>query len=907
MDTKRDIIALIEALFVNRKDIHSRQRDDGRYFKVAEPIDEDLLARHLSGEVTAAAYQLLDYTVRFACFDIDILKSEIIKLKDQGMDNDRIFQHFWPALKEQGQKIVAELKNRGFDRAIAVEPSGYRGVHIYLLVEPTKASIAKSLGESVLTPVGEPPAGLEVELFPKQTRSGAGPGYALKLPLGIHMVTNKRSFFIDPETFTDTTGADCYDEKFWLKQLKILEAVVPARIETPGTEIVKPKSAPPVVVGSEAGDGLLKTAVNNCLWLRNIEDRARKNHHLTHDERFAITSNLLSFGEDGKAAIHKIISLCSDYSLEHTTYQIQQIESKDYRYPVSCKKLCPDIQCDRIKKIQGRTPADAVRAALNGGSGGDGGYNGGDGDNGGRRGGDRQETCLESYHNTASAIMGIRRNNEKPYLQDFEINNRVARLILDFLGARGIFYTDNRDVYFFDNEVKKLIRVNREDNNFLIMVGHLGIYPSEFIHRFVEDFLFLHILEHGVRTEIYNMAYYDQESFVLYISNYDNQVYRITMDKIELVDNGTDGILFISDAKYQTYNVDISNKPDDMPLFEEYIVSKINFIEDRLTPDERRVLLRNWFYSMFFESMAPTKSIIAFIGRMGSGKSSTLRKIGTLLYGSKFQVMPLTEDSKDFDAAITNSDFVAIDNADSKVKWLDDRLAVAATGGTIKKRELYTTNRLVDFPVRCFIGITSRTPHFRREDIADRLLMMKVERFDKFVSEKSLLSEVLDNRDRIMTEVIYRLQEIIRALYETRDEVFEIDFRMADFAQFCLRIARHEGNEDEVRAIFRKLTQEQNIFSLEDDPIFKLLSAWVEVNGGREITSADLCRELSEIAKRTNVVFPYDGQNRSFAQRLPSLIPSLEEFFIVSQRVAGGRKKLYSFKLKAEDEDDVDD
>jgi hypothetical protein len=50
----------------------------------------------------------------------------------------------------------------------------------------------------------------------------------------------------------------------------------------------------------------------------------------------------------------------------------------------------------------------------------------------------------------------------------------------------------------------------------------------------------------------------------------------------------------------------------------------------------------------------------------------------------------------DVDAAITTDPLVVADNADDAPKWLPDRHAAVATGETIKRRILYTTNRLVE-------------------------------------------------------------------------------------------------------------------------------------------------------------------------------------------------------------------
>ena len=173
-----------------------------------------------------------------------------------------------------------------------------------------------------------------------------------------------------------------------------------------------------------------------------------------------------------------------------------------------------------------------------------------------------------------------------------------------------------------------------------------------------------------------------------------------------------------------------------------------------LSPAAIRFLFLVWFYSTFFRELFPTKVILATVGPKGSGKTTLHKRVGRLLFGPQFHPTDLTNDPKDLDAAITTEPFVVIDNADRHIPWLDDKLAIAATGGTIKRRVLYTTNRLVDYPIVAALGITSRTPHFRREDVADRLLILQVERFEAFVSAAHLDQDIERHRDALMTQVV---------------------------------------------------------------------------------------------------------------------------------------------------------
>jgi len=483
--------------------------------------------------------------------------------------------------------------------------------------------------------------------------------------------------------------------------------------------------------------------------------------------------------------------------------------------------------------------------------------------------------------------------------RDFEINDQVVEIIRPDLIDRGTFYHDVQGEYFFLNDERKLISIEKENPDFASLLDNYRINGTETVYRYLVKHLSVKARKHGNKTTIHRLAFYDPLHYTVYLSNHSNQIYRISCDSIDLVDNGTDGVLFLSEPRAEPFTI---SEPDhSVSLLDQVLLSKINFSDDILTPNERRILLTIWFYSLFFESIMRTKPILALIGQKGSGKSITLRKIGMLLFGRHFNVMPLPHKVEDFDAAVTNSEFVAIDNADSKRWWLEDRLATAATGGTIEKRVLYTTNRVVKIPVRCFLAITSRTPYFKRDDVADRLLIMKVDRFEDFKSEKSLVEELINSREAIMTEVVHHTQEVLQALKMQSGQDYTSAFRMADFGDFAMKIAKTASIEDKMESIFKKLTTEQSAFTLEGDPIYEPLCGWAEENSSREVTYTQLCGELTSRVENRGGIFPYKGKERSFAQRMTHMLPNLAPFLDIGQRPVGGRRKLFRFSLKSKE------
>jgi hypothetical protein len=496
--------------------------------------------------------------------------------------------------------------------------------------------------------------------------------------------------------------------------------------------------------------------------------------------------------------------------------------------------------------------------------------------------------------------------------KEHRINDRVKRIILEDLLIRGTLYHDEITAYFFKRKEKKLLEVSPHDHEFVLLLAKYGINAAENISRYIIEGLRNAAFHDGPRIEAHKFSHYKPETYTLYVHNHANQMYRLTTEKIDLVDNGTDGVLFLTDSKAEPFLTDYrwfqkqftkvatdeNWDPSKDSIFMKLIVEMINFAEDILEPNDRCILFMLWVYCNFFREINETRPLLAWIGEKGSGKSITNKKLGCIFFGSKFQLTPLPEKVEDFDAIITNRPFVCVDNADTKKTWFEDRLAALATSGAIPKRKLYTTNEMIEYMLDCFCSITSRTPKYKRDDVADRLLMMKSQRFKHFLPENQLIAAVLRARDQIWVEILWQLQNVIHALKDFAGDDFSTAFRMADFADFSLKIAKRGGFDEQLTTIFRNLMQEQSFYALEGSPIFDVLVAWVKENEGQEISGPGLCRGLSEIAERDGYTFIYSGKERSFVQKFRNLRSNLDEFFEITEKVGRGRRKIYTFTMK---------
>jgi hypothetical protein len=154
--------------FVGREDVYALQTDAGSYVPVKKPITEQDLKDHLDGKKTLGTYVLdKDNNVKFGCIDID---------------NENLAE-----AKLIGEFIYSLFSD--FDRIL--EFSGRRGYHVWIFMK--KKEPAKFVRDLIKTRLRR--EGIDdIEIFPKQTElSGKGFGNLIKIPLGIHKGSGKRS------------------------------------------------------------------------------------------------------------------------------------------------------------------------------------------------------------------------------------------------------------------------------------------------------------------------------------------------------------------------------------------------------------------------------------------------------------------------------------------------------------------------------------------------------------------------------------------------------------------------------------------------------------------------------------------------------------------------------------------
>ena len=200
------------SLFINRDDDYAIQRDDGKYYRTGEPITTGILQKHLLGNTTIGVYYLdKEGFVKWICWDFD------------------------GDIKEQGKKAVElfkKLEAEGMHPLI--EFSGRKGWHVWIFIERIEVRYAYAYGRKMAE-------GFDCEVFPKQKEDDREFGNLVKIPLGVHKVSGKRSYFLDPKTLEplNSEGSLKLLENWPIDTIPKIEIVEPVYVPTVLENLVK--------------------------------------------------------------------------------------------------------------------------------------------------------------------------------------------------------------------------------------------------------------------------------------------------------------------------------------------------------------------------------------------------------------------------------------------------------------------------------------------------------------------------------------------------------------------------------------------------------------------------------------------------------------------------------------------
>jgi hypothetical protein len=338
-------------LFSGREGVYARQwtspTGESGYTPIYEPFNLSVAKNHILGNFTVGIYQLrMDNTVNFIAFDIDIPKYLLSKAI--------IDKNLWDNLMKNVHKVACRLVDIGasHDIPIYIEDSGFKGRHCWIFFDsPIPAKIAKRFGIIILNQLNGIPKEIHLEVFPKQTfvKEG-GLGNLIKLPLGIHRKTGKRSQFINPDR------KPFPDQLMFLEEIKsiskkdvfsFLERMNPLpeiEIEKEEKEEIEEKKVyidkkPYIEEYDLERDKEFQYLLIKCEVIKYLADKINQYHELTNDERIVLIHSVGHLN-NGPMAVNTLLKRCGN--IDESLFLKNRLKGN----PISCPKIrhrIPDI------------------------------------------------------------------------------------------------------------------------------------------------------------------------------------------------------------------------------------------------------------------------------------------------------------------------------------------------------------------------------------------------------------------------------------------------------------------------------------------------------------------------------------------------------------------------------------
>lgn len=310
----------------------------------------------------------LDGTVTFFALDLDIDKSALLRAR-----GDPAFaQSLREALQIEGPRLLAVLRELGFSPLF--ENSGYKGRHFWVfLAEPASADAVHLMGRLfIAAQAPRLPLGMHLEFFPKQASlKGKGLGNLIKLPLGIHRRTGRRSTLLDDRSQPLADQLEALRSAARLPRGALHAAIerlksqaaelgVSAAGEQPAAEAPwegerasepaaprRPSPPPPAPIWTEAdfeADPRIRHLLAECPVLAELKRHVDEHRRLSHEEQLVLIHSL-GHVEGGPQAVNYLLHKCIDVGPE------KLMKDRLKGNPVSC----PSIR-KKIPHITRRVP-----------------------------------------------------------------------------------------------------------------------------------------------------------------------------------------------------------------------------------------------------------------------------------------------------------------------------------------------------------------------------------------------------------------------------------------------------------------------------------------------------------------------------------------------------------------------
>lgn len=361
---------------------------------------------------------------------------------------------------------------------------------------------------------------------------------------------------------------------------------------------------------------------------------------------------------------------------------------------------------------------------------------------------------------------------------------------------------------------------------------------------------------------------------------------RVTPGKVEVILQGSETFFYRSVSSLSTV---LPSETGNLDKLKQY-----------LNMDERsKILFIAWLsYTLAHPKLSTTKYVILVLqGNQGSGKSSLCKNIiMALIDPSSIGVQMMPTNIKDMAIAVNRKHVVCLDNVRSISPAMADGLCVAATGGTLTSRQLYSDDEQAAIPLHCAIVLNGIHSFIDQPDLAQRCLPLELKPLSESSrkSEKQLTQQLTADLPEIMRGLLDLIAAVLTHLPNIEASNPE---RMIDFVYWLAAMEKALNVPEGVyQAEFSEAIHQGQLDSLLDNTLAAAVVDFANVEKDWSDTPAELLHALNRSVDK-NMQRDRDWPQNPIAlsKRLKPLLASLatQSVYITFTR---GKNRIISIK-----------
>lgn len=285
-------------------------------------------------------------------------------------------------------------------------------------------------------------------------------------------------------------------------------------------------------------------------------------------------------------------------------------------------------------------------------------------------------------------------------------------------------------------------------------------------------------------------------------------------------------------------------------------------------------------------------------GEQGTGKTTAARIIVRLIDDSSAPTRHEPRDPEQWAIAAAGSWTVALDNVSHVTPWLSDALCRAVTGDGLVRRKLYTDSDLSVLHFRRCVLMTSIDTGTLRGDLADRLLIIDLERIpdDRRRTDAELDDAYKRARPRLLGALLSALSQTLTVLSSVKLSTMP---RMADFSRVLAALDRACPGVTGGQALNLFIDQRHRIADevVESDVLASGIIGLIETGGVWNGTAAALLEALTSVLPNKQPK-GWPTSARGMAGQLRRVIPALRAVGIDVTFGRSGRSGMRTIQIE---------